>query len=188
VFRRVGFFDAASRGALLDPAIAEQMDADAVWLLRAHWRPELPLPRRLQLLHLHTVLPDRTLARVDRAGMRHALETRLPLLDHHLVELALKLPVKTSAGEEEGERLLRAAAGDRLPPSMPAAGWGESGWQESCPLPDPWAARLRSGELVRRGLVRRQAIEDLLARPSGRNPKRAWLLLTLDLWIETHLG
>jgi len=188
VFRRVGFFDAASRGALLDPAFGGEMEADPLWLFRTHWRPELPLPRRLQILHLHTVLPDRILARVDRAGMRHALDTRLPLLDHHLVEHALRLPVKAMAREEEGERLLRAAAGDRLPAPMPASGRGEPGWQESGPLSNPLAARLRSGELVRRGLVRRQAIEDLLARPSGRNSRRAWLLLTLDLWLETHLS
>jgi asparagine synthase (glutamine-hydrolysing) len=182
IFRRVGFFDAPSREALLDPALAGEMDGDPLWFFRAHWRPELSLSRRLQILHLNTTLPDQTLARVDRASMCHALETRLPLLDHRLVEHVLRLPVKATAGEKEGAQLLRAAAGGRLPERIQSLEPKEP----FSPLALEPVARLRAGELVRRGLVRREAIENLAARPSGRNASRAWLLLILDLWIESH--
>jgi asparagine synthase (glutamine-hydrolysing) len=54
----------------------------------------------------------------DRVGMAHSMESRLPYLDHRLVEYVLTLPSAFSVGFGERKRLLRRAAARYLPDSM----------------------------------------------------------------------
>ena len=99
------------------------------------WSPDLlarldhePSWLRYRLLDMLTFLPDRMLAKVDRASMYHALEVRVPLLDHRVAEFLLSLPPELV----EGKRVLRRALarlGAPAPPrrkrgfEVPLAGW-----------------------------------------------------------------
>lgn len=85
--------------------------------MRAAWEHSdgaEPLIRLLDL-NLRTYLLDDLLPKVDRMSMAHALEVRSPFLDHHLVELALRLPVAYRLRAGTTKRVLRAAVRDLVP-------------------------------------------------------------------------
>jgi len=68
--------------------------------------------------HLKVSLPDDMLAKVDRMSMSHSLETRLPFLDHRLVELTYQVHKDVKMPGLRRKDLLRQTIGRRLPPSL----------------------------------------------------------------------
>ena len=74
-----------------------------------------------------TYLPCDIMTKVDMASMRWSLETRSPLLDPNVVELALVAPLRYKLRGRVGKRLLRAACADLLPDEIdarPKTGFG----------------------------------------------------------------
>jgi asparagine synthase (glutamine-hydrolysing) len=141
------------------------------------------------LWDLQHYLPDDNLAKVDRASMAASLETRLPLLDHRIVELALRTPLNLKIGDGRGKLLLRKALGRYLPRhlidrpkmgfSVPVAAWLRGPLRE-------WAADLLSMETTARiGLfdptATRKCWEEHL---SGRHDHylKLWSLLQAHAW------
>jgi len=68
--------------------------------------------------HLKVSLPDDMLAKVDRMSMSHSLETRLPFLDHRLVELTYQVHKDVKMPGLRRKDILRRTIGRRLPPSL----------------------------------------------------------------------
>jgi len=62
-----------------------------------------------------TYLPDDNLTKVDRTSMCSSLETRLPLLNHKIVEFAWSLPLDMKYGENSSKRILRDVLYKRVP-------------------------------------------------------------------------
>jgi asparagine synthase (glutamine-hydrolysing) len=87
----------------------------------------------VQYLDMKTYLPGDILTKVDRASMAHALEVRVPLLDHRLVEWISTLPPELKLRGREGKYVFKKAMEPYLPddilyrPKMgfavPLAGW-----------------------------------------------------------------
>tara|TARA_B100001093_G_scaffold14345_1_gene13271 strand:+ start:9576 stop:11519 length:1944 start_codon:yes stop_codon:yes gene_type:complete len=63
-------------------------------------------------------LPDDILTKVDRAAMRTSLETRVPFLDHNIVEFAYRLPISYKVKEGESKWPLQQILKDFLPESL----------------------------------------------------------------------
>jgi len=65
-----------------------------------------------------TQLPEEFLLMTDRFSMAHALEGRVPFLDHQFVELMHQVPAEVRTGAGDLKYLLKAAVGDLLPPEV----------------------------------------------------------------------
>ena len=52
-------------------------------------------------------LPDDILTKVDRAAMGVSLETRIPFLNHHVVEFAYQLPLSMKIHNGQGKWILK---------------------------------------------------------------------------------
>jgi asparagine synthase (glutamine-hydrolysing) len=72
------------------------------------------LNRFLYRLVRHTNLPT-VLLYQDRSSMAHGVESRVPFLDHRIVEFCFRLPAEYKIARGERKRILRAAAKDYLP-------------------------------------------------------------------------
>jgi len=80
----------------------DQLDQHPPWL-------------RYRLLDLQSFLPDRVLAKVDRASMDHSLEVRVPLLDHRIVEFLLSLPPELGRSKAVLRRVIGRLGAPRPP-------------------------------------------------------------------------
>jgi asparagine synthase (glutamine-hydrolysing) len=113
----------------------ELQNYNAIEVLRGHdtRAPSRHPLSRVQYLDLKTYLPGDILTKVDRASMAHALEVRVPLLDHELVDWISGLPPAQKLHGREGKALFKRALTPYLPdnilyrPKMgfavPLAGW-----------------------------------------------------------------
>jgi len=135
-------------------------------------------------------LPDDILTKVDRAAMNVSLETRVPLLDHRLVEFAWTLPLEMKVSGNDSKRLLKQLADKHIPRSLldrPKAGFGipVSDWIRG-PLRD-WAenllapACLKEQGLLDPALVRKQW-QQHLDQPSAGD-ERHWQVLAFQAWL-----
>jgi asparagine synthase (glutamine-hydrolysing) len=89
--------------------------------------PALGLIEQMMYLDTMSYLPGALLTKVDRATMSIGLETRLPFLDHHLVEFAWSLPVGMKVSDGRTKRVLRRMLHRHVPASLierPKMGFG----------------------------------------------------------------
>ena len=74
---------------------------------RGNWSTITGLEHRMMYLDSISYLPDDILVKIDRAAMGMSLETRVPFLDHRVVEFAWRLPVSMKIRGGEGKWILK---------------------------------------------------------------------------------
>jgi asparagine synthase (glutamine-hydrolysing) len=130
----------------------------------------------------------------DQMSMAASIESRVPFLDHTLVEFAASLPDQWKLSGWTTKRVLREAMKGLLPASIlnrpkmgfpvPFAGWTRDAWNG--------VARdvLLDGRSRERGIIDPAAVDRLLRdHADGRTEggDRIWSLLNLELWYRTFI-
>jgi asparagine synthase (glutamine-hydrolysing) len=65
---------------------------------------------KIPYLEMKLRLPEHLLMRVDKLTMAHAVEARVPFLDHDVVDFAMRLPASYKLRDGIGKRILKKAA------------------------------------------------------------------------------
>jgi asparagine synthase (glutamine-hydrolysing) len=88
--------------------------ATTVFNCPASWPQIDSFPHWMMAMDAQQYMADDILVKVDRSAMANSLETRVPLLDHRVVELAWQLPLNLKIREGKGKWVLREWAEELL--------------------------------------------------------------------------
>jgi asparagine synthase (glutamine-hydrolysing) len=142
------------------------------------------------LFDLLFYLPDDLLVKVDRASMRYGLESRVPYLDHRLVEFSLNLDQGLKTKNKTDKYILKQLLYRHLPASyfnrpkqgfsIPLNSWLSGKWEV-------YISRYLNKELIAEaGFVNYPEVENLIRRyqhPGNEYLyKRIWALVILHKW------
>jgi len=149
------------------------------------------LSERMMYIDTMTYLPDDILTKVDRASMAVGLESRVPFLDHRVVEFSWKIPMSMKYRDRNGKWLLRQLLNRYVPRQLmerPKMGFG-------IPIDDWLRGPLREWgeELLKEDRIRQEGFLDHLTvrkmwceHISGKRRWHytMWNLLMFQAWLE----
>ena len=186
-------FSASEQAELLTPK-ARELSGNAYAGTMAAWdKSSGDLLHRLLSTDIRTYMVE-LLMKQDQMSMAASVESRVPFLDHVLVEFTARIPSRYLIQGLSGKHVLKLAVEDLLPRSIVH--------RRKMGFPTPWAHWLAGPQLdelerlllesrtLERGLIERDAARKLFAEHrAGRrdNGNRIWRLLNLETWQRVFI-
>jgi asparagine synthase (glutamine-hydrolysing) len=181
-------FAASGQFGLLTPeALAATGDAYA-GSMGAWERSQGDLLHRLLYTDINSYLIE-LLMKQDQMSMAASLESRVPFLDHVLVEFTARIPAQYSIEGMAGKFILKKAVEDLLPKSIV--------YRKKMGFPTPWEYWLAGAQLddlerilleprsTERRLLRPEAVKRIFAEHRAKvrdHANRIWRLINLEVW------
>ena len=192
-YENFSVFSAAERRALLlDRGLTETVDPYRAQLRCFAEHPGSTLDR-MSHADLQTYLVE-LLMKQDQMSMAASIESRVPFLDHELVEHVVRIPAQYKIRGVTTKAILREALRDRVPRAILRRR------KLGFPVPFGRWARERFAPLIRntilgpraraRGVFVREPLERLVAEHEAgilNHADRLWLLLNLEIWQRIFL-
>jgi len=188
------FGEAEQTGLLTNEFARETAPSTAYKHVLDYWNHSSgEMLQRLLYTDIKTYLVE-LLMKQDNMSMAASIESRVPFLDHVLVEFATRIPRDVQIQGLAGKRILKKAVEDLLPHSIlyrPKLGFPTpwSGWLAG-PRLETIREMLLQARSLNRGYFRREAIERLFDEHRAQhrdNYDRIWRLLNLELWHRVCL-
>lgn len=151
----------------------------------------LPLLSQVSILEMSSYMQNVLLRDTDQMSMAHALEVRVPFLDHELVELVLTVPddIKNST---RPKHLLVESLGGLLPDevvnrpkmgfTLPYEQWMRRELREFC---ESHLRRIADRPAFNAGTIL-QYWADFISRRPTISWSRLWMLVALEHWLERN--
>jgi asparagine synthase (glutamine-hydrolysing) len=174
---------------LSDEFCRELAEGSAYRNVLAYWdKSSGNLLQRLLYTDIKTYLVE-LLMKQDNMSMAASIESRVPFLDHVLMEWVMQVPSRMQIHGMAGKQILKKAMEGLLPHSII--------YRSKAGFPTPWSGWLAGAQLnsieqlllesrsMRRGFFKKTAVENLFNEHRSRyrdHYDRIWRLLNLELW------
>jgi len=150
-------------------------------------------------------LVDDSLVKVDRASMACSLEVRSPFLDHHVVELAMRIPTEYKIRNQQNKYILKRAFQEHLPPEImkrgkkgfevPFAEWFQTKDWQNLLIDMISESRLRTQNIFS-SITTIKLRDEFLRDPEARTlpisayqlRHRVWMILMFQMWHEIFIS
>ena len=183
-------FSGKEQAELLSPEALDAAGDAYAGSMRAWESSSGDLMHRLLYTDIKSYLIE-LLMKQDQMSMAASIESRVPFLDHRLVEFSARIPARHQIHGLAGKHILKEAVKDLLPSSIV--------YRKKMGFPTPWAYWLAGPQLdnlermlleprsTRRGLFKLGTVKRLFAEHRAKyrdHGNRIWRLLNLETWFR----